>query len=1288
MVPDSFPCYTQRGAVRRVKTATMLLRSRFRTLLFLPLLFVLAARGPASAADSNAPLLFNRLNTDCLGSLISDVTLGTASPNLQITLQDTGSGLRFGQSAHTGGANARTGTKLLMHFDEAALTYTDDTTFAHNAVAANNPTPPASCAGAGFTGAGDCIDFTAAGQFIRVLKSANLADTTSQITIQAWINPDSLGSDPIVEFNDPAGGTPIGLHFWHSVSASGDLYANLISSGRVNNVIKSSGGFVRTGVWQLATLTFGGGAAKLYLNDVMIASGGVSGVGGFDAELLDVNKDVYIGHRPSVGGTTFDGQIDEVRILRGGLSDKDIAADYYSGIVEISTSGSSGPRVKTRIPAGAVAYSGSATNGTVSAVTATYTAAPFVPGNQNFVSWLFQDMSGNTSFSNVTLDIFELPPTAPTLFAGSPSGTTSIAWSWTAPSRYCLSAGGGGAIYQVLNAATNADVSAGDPTKTDLAFSETGGLAANTAYGRVVRAVDAFGNGALSGSATTYTQAAIPTTLSLSAVSTGSVVIGWSAAGNPGYTRYEVSLSSDNFTTVFSTPAQISDNLVAVSLGVGGLLPNTTYNVRVRAKNGQASDALGQTFTGFLTGSFATLAAAPTSLSASALGVSSIAWSWSAVPTATSYRLENANTGAAIVVTGGTSFNQTGVAANSQIVGKLRADNASGNGLFGADVGVYTHANVPTGPPSVTAGSTTLAISWGLNSNPANTVFQAVVSTSAEFGVIAQTVSVSGTSANFTNLVPATVYHVKVRSVNGDGIVSAFTAATQTQTTQFVGISSASAPSTPYSPTSGSVGVWHFDESSGTLSTDASGNANQAQLTCGFVNCSTPTFTSGMSGLGNAVRFSGIQNTLCRVGSKANLETTGDITVSAWVYPDSFNQVGGAGIVVKGSGSFESYALETTPTREWSFKIVDSANAQHSIKSTMTLATGKWTHLTGVYVSGAGALLRLYVDGVQTSSAALVGGGIAARRADTHDLTIGNRQSGSASYDRGFNGSIDEAQIQTRALSAAEILGLYQSASPGTFTAPSPNENTRLTIPADAFGNQATILVSGTPLTSPIKINTGILTDGLAAPPTGQTYVPDSVIEIVANVNGSAFTENLHSSVTVSIPYPDSDGNLLVDGTDPPLPVTRLTMYTLNEAVVRWEPLATTVDTANKRVNGQTSHFSVFALFGPTGVKSDVNTVRVYPNPWKPGSSGNFDSVTFGSRTGLAIDNLPTSGVIRIFTLSGERVVDVPFSGPDAGTAIWDGRNQGGLPVASGVYFAYVKSDTGATVVKKFAIQR
>lgn len=1263
------------------------MRLRSRALLVLLATLASAAVVPASAQDSTGPTLFNRLNTDCLGTLTTDVTLGTATPNLQITLQDLSSGLRFGQAPHVGGNSARTGTKLLMHLDETAPTFIDSTTFANNAVAGSNPTPPASCAGTGFSGTGDCVDYTAAGQYIRILKSASLNDTTDQITMQAWINPDALAAQggglqaPIVQYNDPSG-TGAGVSLYHSFSAAGDVYANVVSTSGQSNVVKSTGGFVKTGLWQLVTLSFIGNSIKLYLNETLVSSGTISIV-----EPLDVGKDVYIGHRPSGGAKTFDGQIDEVRIMRAALTEQDVAGDYYSGTVDISTSGTNGNRIRTRIPTGAVGYTGSATNATVLAVTATYTGAPLAAGGENYIQWSIQDMAGNTAISGATLTIFESPPTQPTSFTGSPSGTASISWGWAAPSRRCLAAGGGANTYQVLNAATNADVSAGDPTKTDLAFSETG-LSVNTAYGRVVRAVDAFGNGALSASVTSYTQAAVPATLGFSSVSTGSVVIGWNANGNPGYTRYEVSLSSDNFSTSFSTPAQISDNHTGVSLGVGGLLPNTTYNVRVRAKNGRDSDSLGQTFTSFLTGSFATLPGGPTSLTATALGVSSIAWSWSAVPTATNYRLENANTAAVIYTGAATAFNQVGVAANTQVVGKLRADNASGQGLFGPNVGVYTLANVPSGPSVVSAGSSTLSISWGLNSNPAGSVFQAVVSTSSAFSVVTQTVSISGTGANFTNLVPATVYHFKVRAVNGDGIPSAFTPSVQTQTTQFVGISSGSAPTTTYSPLSSSVGIWHFDESSGTAAGDASGNSNTGTLSCTFVNCSTPTYTSGMSGLGNAVRFTGIQNTLCRVGSKANLETTGDITVSAWVNPDSINQVAGAGIVVKGSGTFESFALETTATREWAFRIVDSANAAHVIKSTMTMTAGKWTHLTGVYTSGGSSALHLYVDGVQTSSAALGGGVTAARRADTHDLTIGNRQNLSADYNRGFKGNIDEAQIQTRVLSASEVLSLYRSAFPGTFTAPSPNANTQLTIPADAFGNQATILVSGTPTTSPIRINTGILTDGLASPPTGQTYVPNSVIEIVANVNGSVFTDNLHSSVTVSVPYTDADNNLLVDGTDPPLPVTRLTMYTLNEAVVRWEPLATTVDTTNKRVNGQTSHFSIFALFGPTGVKSDVNTVRVYPNPWKPGSRGNFDSVTFGARTGLAIDNLPTSGVIRIFTLSGERVVDVPFSGPDAGTAIWDGRNQGGYPVASGVYFAYVQSDAGPSVIKKFAIQR
>ncbi|MEK9145007.1 MAG: hypothetical protein AAB339_05300, partial [Elusimicrobiota bacterium] len=197
-----------------------------------------------------------------------------------------------------------------------------------------------------------------------------------------------------------------------------------------------------------------------------------------------------------------------------------------------------------------------------------------------------------------------------------------------------------------------------------------------------------------------------------------------------------------------------------------------------------------------------------------------------------------------------------------------------------------------------------------------------------------------------------------------------------------------------------------------------------------------------------------------------------------------------------------------------------------------------------------------------------------------------------------------------------------------------------------------------------------------------------SVVEIVASVGGIPFEGTLGASAAISIPYVDSDDNTLVDGISPPIQASRLTVYTLNPSVVRWEPLPSSVDTQAKRVTGLTPHFSVFALFGPSASLPDVNSVRVYPNPWKPGSGGTFDSGSFNGKTGLVIGNLPSSGIVRIFTLSGESVAELSFSPPDVGTLVWDGRNRAGRGVASGVYFAYVKADGGGKAVVKFAIER
>ena len=267
-----------------------------------------------------------------------------------------------------------------------------------------------------------------------------------------------------------------------------------------------------------------------------------------------------------------------------------------------------------------------------------------------------------------------------------------------------------------------------------------------------------------------------------------------------------------------------------------------------------------------------------------------------------------------------------------------------------------------------------------------------------------------------------------------------------------------------------------------------------------------------------------------------------------------------------------------------------------------------------------------------------------------------------------------------RALKASEVLAHYQGGFVSTVTPSSPNNGVLVALPPNAFTAPVQIYVSADPAAHPIRIPYATLSAGLSALPVGMTLVPNSIVEVVPIVGGLPFTTALGSSATVSIPYGDADGNNLVDGTV--LPASAIRMYTLNTTVNRWEELSTSIDPVNRRAGGLTPHFSVFALFAPSTVGASLSGVRIYPIPWKPGSGARFDS------PGLTFDNLPASGAIHILTLAGEHVADIRFDGSSAGTATWDGRTKHGRRCASGVYFAKIVSDTGGSMLAKFAIER
>ncbi|MFA5857903.1 MAG: fibronectin type III domain-containing protein, partial [Elusimicrobiota bacterium] len=111
------------------------------------------------------------------------------------------------------------------------------------------------------------------------------------------------------------------------------------------------------------------------------------------------------------------------------------------------------------------------------------------------------------------------------------------------------------------------------------------GLNINTSYYRYVESYN-FGGISSSTAVIKYTLANPATGFNFVNVYYSSVTLSWAKNNNPDNTLYELSVSSDNFVTHFSTPVNLSTALVDTSTAAYNLLNNTTYWFRIRAYNG------------------------------------------------------------------------------------------------------------------------------------------------------------------------------------------------------------------------------------------------------------------------------------------------------------------------------------------------------------------------------------------------------------------------------------------------------------------------------------------------------------------------------------------------------------------------------------------------------------------------------------------------------------------------------------------------------------------------------
>ena len=343
---------------------------------------------------------------------------------------------------------------------------------------------------------------------------------------------------------------------------------------------------------------------------------------------------------------------------------------------------------------------------------------------------------------NATTSSTARAPAAPTGLTATADGPETISLFWNAPTNT-----GGAAItgYQIevspRNGTSNWDNLVEDTKSTKTTYTHTGLDAGTTRHYRV-RAINSAGAGAASSTddATTLpaTVPAAPTDLTAAADGATTINLSWTAPTNTGgvpLTGYQMEVSptgtGDTWTPV--TPAHTGTGR---TYSHTGLTAGTTRYYRVYARNAKGLGAASNTANATTSAATATAPGAPTGLTATASGQTTINLSWTA-PTntggaaITGYQIEVSPNGIGYLDQFGNQYghHRDHVCAYGPHGGYHAALPGACDQLGGSGGGVQCGSCATTSPPAATApgaptgltatasGPTTINLSWTAPSN-------------------------------------------------------------------------------------------------------------------------------------------------------------------------------------------------------------------------------------------------------------------------------------------------------------------------------------------------------------------------------------------------------------------------------------------------------------------------------------------------------------------------------------------------------------------------------------------
>jgi len=220
-----------------------------------------------------------------------------------------------------------------------------------------------------------------------------------------------------------------------------------------------------------------------------------------------------------------------------------------------------------------------------------------------------------------------------------------------------------------------------------------------------------------------------------------------------------------------------------------------------------------------------------------------------------------------------------------------------------------------------------------------------------------------------------------------------------------------------YQYASGLVGYWKFDEGSGTIVEDSSGNSND-------VTVNGATWTNGK--IGGALSFDGVDD---YVGIGTNDFNASSGTIVLWIMANGFSEVH----YIFGHTTTPAYANRIQLYTDDSFGNLDLGLGDSHVRATaiQDLDTGIWYCIA---LTWDGTDFAVYVEGILKASGTYSGLSSIHTFADIGNNGDANNRSQS------WDGLIDHVRTYNRALSATEIQAIYDSESRDTIKPQSPKE--------------------------------------------------------------------------------------------------------------------------------------------------------------------------------------------------------------------------------------------------------